>query len=145
MKFSQNYDMIVFNIFVQLTVSYDYRIYVHTHTYLGAMPNTQRTNSRTTRSLTQSIDSTYGEFLSRDFYLLGFACLLAWLLAYYLRYLQYGIADLTRPQLPKCNNHLVSFIKVYGLFVPYIVDIFNTIKSRTMVYRSMDCRHFWHH
>ena len=69
---------------------------------------------------------------------------------YYLFYydtfvLLFGIADLTRPQLPKCNNHLVSFIKVYGLFVPYIVDIFYTIKSRTMVYRSMDCRHFWHH
>ena len=45
----------------------------------------------------------------------------------------FGIADLTRPQLPKCNNHLVSFIKVDGLSVPYIVDIFDTIKSRTMV------------
>ena len=44
------YDMIVFNIFVQLTVSYDYRIYVHTHTYLGAMPTSQRTNTYTTRS-----------------------------------------------------------------------------------------------
>ena len=48
----------------------------------------------------------------------------------------FGIADLTRPQLPKCNNHLVTFIKVDGLSVPYIVDIFDTIKSRTMVYRS---------
>ena len=56
--------------------------------------------------------------------------------------LLFGIADLTRPQLPICNNHLVSFIKVDGLSVPYIVDIFNTIKSRTMDYRSMDCRHF---
>ena len=45
----------------------------------------------------------------------------------------FGIADLTRPQLPKCNNHLVSFIKVDGLSVSYIVDIFDTIKSRTMV------------
>ena len=45
----------------------------------------------------------------------------------------FGIADLTRPQLPKCNNHLVSFIKVDGLSVPYIVNIFDTIKSRTMV------------
>ena len=54
----------------------------------------------------------------------------------------FGIADLARLQLPKCNNHLVSFIKVDGLSVPYIVDIFDTIKSRTMVYRSMDCRHF---
>jgi len=43
----------------------------------------------------------------------------------------FGIADLTRPQLPKCNNHLVSFIKVDGLSVPYIVNIFDTIKSRT--------------
>ena len=30
----------------------------------------------------------------------------------------FGIADLTRPQLPKCNNHLVSFIKVDGLSYP---------------------------
>ena len=46
----------------------------------------------------------------------------------------FGIADLTRPQLPKCNNHLVSsFIKVDGLSVSYIVHIFDTIKSRTMV------------
>ena len=57
----------------------------------------------------------------------------------------FGIADLTRLQLPKCNNHLVSFIKVDGLFVPYIVHIFDTIKSITMVYRSMDCPHFGHH
>ena len=55
----------------------------------------------------------------------------------------FGIADLiTRLQLPKCNNHLVSFIKVDGLSVSYIVHIFDTIKSRTMVYRSMDCPHF---
>ena len=47
--------------------------------------------------------------------------------------LLFGIADLTRPQLPKCNNHLVSFIKVDGLSVSYIVNIFDTIKSRTMV------------
>ena len=45
----------------------------------------------------------------------------------------FGIADLSRPKLPKCNNHLVSFIKVDGLSVPYIVNIFDTIKSRTMV------------
>jgi len=37
------------------------------------------------------------------------------------------------PNLRKCNNHLVSFIQVEGLFVPYIDDIFDTIKSRTMV------------
>ena len=52
----------------------------------------------------------------------------------------FGIVDLTRPQLPKCNNHLVSsFIKVDGLSVSYTVHIFDTIKSRTMVYRSMHC------
>ena len=45
----------------------------------------------------------------------------------------FGIVDLTRPQLPKCNNHLVSFIKVDGLSVSYPVHIFDTIKSRTMV------------
>jgi len=49
--------------------------------------------------------------------------------------LLFGIADLTRPQLPKCKNHLVSFIKVDGLSVSYIVHIFDNIKSRTMVYR----------
>ena len=49
------------------------------------------------------------------------------------RDLLFCIADLTRLQLPKCNNHLVSFIKVDGLSVPYIVDMFDTIKSRTMV------------
>ena len=38
-----------------------------------------------------------------------------------------------------CTNHLVSFIKVDGLFVSYIVDIFDIIKSRMMVYRSMHC------
>ena len=42
----------------------------------------------------------------------------------------FGIADLTRPQLPKCNNHLVSFIKVDGLSVSYIVDIFDIIKIK---------------
>ena len=52
---------------------------------------------------------------------------------YHSLYMIFGIADLTRPQLPKCNNHLVSFIKVDGLSVSYIVDIFDTIKSRTMV------------
>ena len=56
----------------------------------------------------------------------------------------FGIADLTRLQLPKCNNHLVSFIKVDGLSVSYIVDIFDTIKSRKMVYRSMECKHVCH-
>ena len=41
----------------------------------------------------------------------------------------FGIAELTRLQLPKCNNHLVSFINVDGLSVSYIVHIFDTIKS----------------
>ena len=31
------------------------------------------------------------------------------------------------------NNHLVSFIKVEGLFVSYIVAIFDTIKSNMTV------------
>ena len=57
----------------------------------------------------------------------------------------FGIADLTRLQLPKCNNHLVSFIKVDGLSVSYIVIIFATIKSRTLVYPSKECRNFYHH
>ena len=35
----------------------------------------------------------------------------------------------------KCNNHLVSFIKVAGLFVSYIVAIFDTIKSKMTVWR----------
>ena len=46
----------------------------------------------------------------------------------------FGIADLTRPQLPKCNNHLVSFIKVDGKSVSYIVDIFDTIKINEKVF-----------
>ena len=46
----------------------------------------------------------------------------------------FGIADLTRPQLPKCNNHLVSFVKVDGLSVSYIVDIFDTIKINEKVF-----------
>ena len=54
----------------------------------------------------------------------------------------FGIADLTRLQLRKCNNHLVSFIKVDGLSVSYIVIVFVIIKSRMMVYRSMECPHF---
>ena len=64
----------------------------------------------------------------------------------------FGIADLTRLQLRKCNNHLVSFIKVDALlsshtlstFLPplnqkrwsivlWSVDIFDIIKSRTLV------------
>ena len=43
----------------------------------------------------------------------------------------FGQPILHDPNFPKCNNHLVSFIKVEGLFVPYIVHIFDTIKSRT--------------
>jgi len=34
-----------------------------------------------------------------------------------------------------CNNHLVSFIKVEGLFVSYIVTLFDTIKSKMTDYR----------
>ena len=45
----------------------------------------------------------------------------------------FGLPILHDPNLQTCNNHLVSFIKVEGLFVPYIVHIFDTIKSRTMV------------
>ena len=59
--------------------------------------------------------------------------------------LLFGIADLTRLQLRKCNNHLVPFIKVDGLSVSYIVIIFATIKSRALVYPSMECRNFYHH
>ena len=42
-----------------------------------------------------------------------------------------GCRSLHDPNLRKCNNHLVSFIKVEGLFVSYIDDIFDIIKSRT--------------
>ncbi|ACO68221.1 predicted protein [Micromonas commoda] len=43
-----------------------------------------------------------------------------------------GCRSLHDPNLRKCNNHLlVSFIKVEGLFVSYIVHIFDIIKSRT--------------
>ena len=42
-------------------------------------------------------------------------------------------ADVHDLNFQKCNNHLVSFIKVEGLFVSYIVDIFDTIKSKMTV------------
>ena len=104
------------------------------------MPTTQRTNTYTTYDHTD--DSTFGE-------LFGIADLTGPRRTNtYTTYDHtddstlgelFGIADLTGPRLPKCNNHLVSFMKVDGLFISYIVNIFNTIKSRTMVYRSMDC------
>ena len=132
---------------ISVTFVHVWQYRVRMYACLAAMPTTQSTNTYTTRSLTQTYDSTFGD------------------LFYYLRIiLLFGIADLTRPQLPKCNNHLISFIKVDGLSVSYIVDIFLTplnqerwsivlwivnifviIKSRTMVYRSMDCKHFCHH
>ena len=86
--------------------------YSHLHiACLAAMPTPQRTNDYTTPSLAHTSGSTFG-----DLFILLF-----------------GIADLTRPKLPKWNNHLVSFIKVEGLFVSYIVDIFDTIKSKMTV------------
>ena len=125
MKFSQNYDMIVFNIFVQLTVSYDYRMYTHIHT--SGLCRTPRgrnlePHDHSHRRLIRPMENFY-----QGIYLLGFACLLACLIACLLpSVLTVCIRHSpSYPQLPKCNNHLVSFIKVYGLFVPYIVDIFN--------------------
>jgi len=43
----------------------------------------------------------------------------------------FGRADLTRP---KCNNHLLSFIKVEGLFVSYIVTITWYRLSRSKIF-----------
>ena len=101
-------------------VSCVYIIYVCAHASSASRPPTGRT-IHTSPSLALTNGSAFGELL-----------------------LLFGIAELTRLQLPKCNNHLVSFIKVDGLSVSYIVIIFTTIKSRTLVYRSMECRHFYH-
>ena len=80
---------------ISVTFVHVWQYRVRMYACLAAMPTTQSTNTYTTRSLTQTYDSTFGD------------------LFYYLRIiLLFGIADLTRPQLPKCNNHLVSFIKV---------------------------------
>ena len=99
------------------TNSMSYFIRIRRNRELPAMPTSQRTNEFfSLPSLAITNDSSFGDL--------------------------FGIADLTRLQLRKCNNHLVSFIKVDGLSVSYIVNIFNTIKSRTMVYRSTDCKHF---
>ena len=46
------------------------------------------------------------------------------------------IADIT---LPKCHNHLVSFIKVEGLSVPYIVDIFGFLARESWVSVPYSC------
>ena len=51
----------------------------------------------------------------------------------HIRPILFGIADITPPRLVKCNTDLVSLIKDHGLFVPYIVHIFDSVKSRTMV------------
>ena len=78
-----------------------YIIYVYAHASSASRPPTGRT-IHTSPSLALTNGSAFGEL--------------------------FGISDmpeLTRLQLPKCNNHLVSFIKVEGLFVPYIVDIFD--------------------
>ena len=74
-----------------------------------AMPTTHRTNDHTTQSLALTNGSTFGE-------LFGIAMPM--------------LHDLNSQ---KCNNHLVSFIKVVGLFVSYIVAIFDTIKSEMTV------------
>ena len=73
-----------------------------------AMPTTHRTNDHTTHSLALTNGSTFGE-------LFGIAMPM--------------LHDLNSQ---KCNNHLVSS-KVVGLFVSYIVDIFDTIKSKMTV------------
>ena len=41
----------------------------------------------------------------------------------------FGIADLTRIARKKCPPHLVSLIKVEGLFSPYIVTHFDIVNS----------------
>ena len=84
--------------------------YSHLHiACLAAMPTPQRTNDYTTPSLALTNGSTFGDLFGKP----------------------KAKPILHDPNLRKCNNHLVSFIKVEGLFVPYIDDIFDTIKSRT--------------
>jgi hypothetical protein len=43
------------------------------------------------------------------------------------------LADLTGSFGKKCAAHLVSLIKVEGLFVSYIVSIFDIVNSETLV------------
>ena len=50
-------------------------------------------------------------------------------------YFIFGIADLTRIARKKCPPHLVSLIKVEGLFSPYIVVIFDIVNSESLVQR----------
>ena len=52
----------------------------------------------------------------------------------YLRILLlFGIADLTRIARKKCPPHLVSLIKVEGLFSSYIVTHFDIVNSESLV------------
>ena len=47
----------------------------------------------------------------------------------------FGIADLTGFSGKKFRPHLVSLIKVEGLFSPYIVVIFDIVNSESLVQR----------
>jgi hypothetical protein len=46
-------------------------------------------------------------------------------------YFIFGIADLTRIARKKCPPHLVSLIKVEGLFSSYIVTHFDIVNSES--------------
>ena len=48
-------------------------------------------------------------------------------------YFIFGIADLTRIARKKCPPHLVSLIKVEGLFSSYIVTHFDIVNSESLV------------
>jgi len=59
-------------------------------------------------------------------------------ITFHFYFVDVGLFGIAMPMLhdlnsQKCNNHLVSFIKVEGLFFPYIVDIFDAIKSEMTV------------
>ena len=47
----------------------------------------------------------------------------------------FGIADLTGISRKKFSSHLVSLIKVEGLFSPYIVTHFDIVNSESLVQR----------
>ena len=49
----------------------------------------------------------------------------------------FGIADLTGISRKKSSPHLVSLIKVEGLFSPYIVTNFDIVNSESLVQRYL--------
>ena len=55
----------------------------------------------------------------------------------------FGIADLTGISRKKSSPHLVSLIKVEGLFVSYIVTHFHIVNSESLVQRYIQLFLHW--